>query len=47
MVGYLDSMGVKWTSLDPVRMGYAGESSPPVIVWMGVVPGSLSASVSD
>jgi hypothetical protein len=43
MVGYLDSKGVKWTSLDSVRMGYAGESSPPVIVWMGVVPGSLSA----
>ncbi|KIM73605.1 hypothetical protein PILCRDRAFT_828987 [Piloderma croceum F 1598] len=42
MVGYLDSKGVKWTSLDPVRMGYAGESSPPVIVWMGVVPGSIS-----
>ena len=36
MVGYLDSRGVEWTSLDPVRMGYAGESSPPVIVWMGV-----------
>ncbi|THH15856.1 hypothetical protein EW146_g4700 [Bondarzewia mesenterica] len=43
MVGYLDSKGVKWTSLDPVHMGYAGESSPPVIVWIGVVPGSLSA----
>jgi len=43
MVGYLDSKGVKWTSLDPVHMGCAGESSPPVIVWMGVVPGSLSA----
>jgi hypothetical protein len=42
MVGYLDSKGVKWTSLDPVRMGYAGESSPPIIVWMGVVPGSIS-----
>jgi hypothetical protein len=24
-------------------MGYASESSPPVIVWMGVIPGSLSA----
>jgi hypothetical protein len=43
MVDYLDSKGVKCTSLDPVRMGYAGESSPPVIIWMGVVPGSLSA----
>ncbi|KAG8751901.1 hypothetical protein FRC14_007526 [Serendipita sp. 396] len=43
MVDYLGSKGVKWTSLDPVRMGYAGESSPPVIIWMGAVPGSLSA----
>ena len=43
MVDYLDSMEIKWTSLDPVRMGYATDSSPPVIVWMGVVPGSLSA----
>ena len=43
MVLYLDSKGVEWTSLDPVRMGYASESSPPVIVWIGVVPGSLTA----
>ncbi|KAI0002172.1 hypothetical protein BJV74DRAFT_882269 [Russula compacta] len=43
LVNYLDSKGVKRTSLDPVRMRHAGESSPPVIVWMGVVPGSLSA----
>jgi hypothetical protein len=44
IVVYLGSKGVKCTSLDPVRMGYAGElSSPPVIIWMGVVPGSLSA----
>ncbi|KIL61719.1 hypothetical protein M378DRAFT_82158, partial [Amanita muscaria Koide BX008] len=39
----LTTKGVKCTSLDPVCMGYAGESSPPVIVWMGVVPGSISA----
>lgn len=44
MVVYLDFKGVKCTSLDPVRMGNAGESSSsPVIIWMGVVPGSLSA----
>ena len=40
---YLDSKAVKWTSLDPVRMGYASDSSPPVIVWVGIVPGSLTA----
>jgi len=43
MVAYLDAKGVKCTSLDPVHMGYAGESSPPAIIWVGVVPGSLSA----
>lgn len=43
MIDYLESKGVRWTSLDPVRMGYAGESSFPAIIWMGVVPGSLPA----
>ena len=43
LVHYLDSKGVKWTSLDPVRMGYTHESSHPVIIWIGVVAGSLSA----
>ncbi|KAG2078877.1 hypothetical protein BDR04DRAFT_1137768 [Suillus decipiens] len=43
MIEYLCSKGVEWTSLDPVRMGYADDSSPPIIIWMGVVPGSLSA----
>ncbi|KAL4071585.1 hypothetical protein V8B97DRAFT_2042554 [Scleroderma yunnanense] len=43
MVTYLDSQGVQWTSLDPVRIGFTGDLSPPAIVWMGVCPGSLSA----
>ena len=43
MVGYLNSKEVKWTSLDPIRMGYASEPSPPAIIWIGVVPGSLTA----
>ncbi|KAF8957093.1 hypothetical protein BDZ97DRAFT_120014 [Flammula alnicola] len=38
----LDSMKVKWTSTDVVRIGNAGESSAPVILWIGVMPGSLS-----
>ncbi|PIL33932.1 hypothetical protein GSI_03639 [Ganoderma sinense ZZ0214-1] len=42
MVAYLDAKGVKWTSLDPLRMGKIGDTSPPHIVWLGVVPGSLS-----
>jgi len=38
----LDSMGVKWTSMDPVRIGVEGESVAPVIVWIGVQPNTLS-----
>ena len=45
IIGYLDTHGVKYTSLDPVRMGHAGDSSPPAIIWMGVVPGSLATDV--
>ena len=40
----LDSMNVKWTSTDVVRIGNAGESSAPVILWIGVMPRSLSGS---
>jgi hypothetical protein len=38
----LKSMQIKWTSIDIVRIGYEGESSAPVIVWIGVIPASLS-----
>ncbi|TFY78233.1 hypothetical protein EWM64_g5776 [Hericium alpestre] len=38
----LESMKVKWTSTDVVRMGIAKESSAPVILWVGVKPASLS-----
>ena len=44
----LDSMKVKWTSTDVVRIKDASwlhryrESSAPVILWIGVMPGSLS-----
>jgi hypothetical protein len=34
-------MKVEWTSTDIVRIGNAGESSPPVILWIGVKPASL------
>jgi len=40
----LDSMEVKWTSMDVVRIGDVGESSAPVILWIGVMPASLSAN---
>jgi hypothetical protein len=38
----LESMEVKWTSIDIVRIGYDGEPSAPVILWIGVIPASLS-----
>ncbi|KAK0458222.1 uncharacterized protein EV420DRAFT_1544249, partial [Desarmillaria tabescens] len=40
----LDSMKVKWTSTDVVRIGNSGESSAPVILWIGVMPASLSGN---
>ncbi|KAG9086388.1 hypothetical protein FRC06_003116 [Ceratobasidium sp. 370] len=41
---YLMSQQVAWMSLDPVCIGYTGGWSFPVIIWVGVVPGSLSVS---
>ncbi|PBK83108.1 hypothetical protein ARMGADRAFT_679182 [Armillaria gallica] len=38
----LDSMKVQWTSTDVVRIRNVGESSAPVILWIGVMPASLS-----
>ncbi|KAK7447031.1 hypothetical protein VKT23_014244 [Stygiomarasmius scandens] len=38
----LDSMKVKWTSTDVVRIGNADESFAPVVLWIGVIPASLS-----
>ena len=38
----LDSMEVKWTSIDIVRIGYGGERFAPAVVWIGATPGSLS-----
>ena len=40
----LDSVNVKWTSTDVVRIGNAGESSAPIILWIGVIPKSLSGN---
>ncbi|KAF8957089.1 hypothetical protein BDZ97DRAFT_1670470 [Flammula alnicola] len=39
----LQSMKVKWTSTDVVRIANAGEPSAPapVVLWIGVIPGSL------
>lgn len=40
----LDSMKVKWTSTDVVRIGDAGEPSTPIILWIGVMPASLAGN---
>ena len=42
MVSYLDDMGVKASSLDPVRIGYTGDLFLPAIIWVGVLPGTLA-----
>ncbi|KAI9447736.1 hypothetical protein H4582DRAFT_1895967 [Lactarius indigo] len=38
----LDSMGVKWTSIDIIRICDTEGTSSPVILWIGVIPASLS-----
>ena len=38
----LGSLGVKWTSTDVVRIGIHGESSAPIVLWIGVVPNTLT-----
>ncbi|KAF7327811.1 hypothetical protein MKEN_00360900 [Mycena kentingensis (nom. inval.)] len=41
VVKYL-SAHVDWTSVDPARIGYEDSDSFPVILWVGVNPGSVS-----
>jgi hypothetical protein len=38
----LESKGVKWTSIDILRIGVDEERFAPTVVWIGVMPGSLS-----
>ncbi|KAK3364223.1 hypothetical protein B0T25DRAFT_576540 [Lasiosphaeria hispida] len=33
----------EWTSIDVVRIGYSGSHADPVILWIGVAPGSLAS----
>jgi len=39
---FLDSKGVKWTSMDVVRIGIVDEDIAPVILWIEVKPNTLS-----
>jgi len=40
----LEEMRVMWTSTDVVRIGYTEEAYAPVILWIGVIPESLSGN---
>jgi len=39
---FLDSIGLKWTSIDPVRFAEAEKEPGPLFLWVGVLPGTLS-----
>ncbi|KAI6157173.1 hypothetical protein BKA82DRAFT_994414 [Pisolithus tinctorius] len=39
---YLDSATVKWTTIDIVRFAEPGKHVGPIVLWVGVRPGSLS-----
>ncbi|TEB30431.1 hypothetical protein FA13DRAFT_1580895, partial [Coprinellus micaceus] len=42
MHDYLVARAVQYTSLGPVRIGPRSDAAPPVIIWVGVAPGSIS-----
>jgi len=39
---YLDSVNVKWTTIDVTRFAEVEKDAGPVFLWVGVKPGSLS-----
>lgn len=39
---YFDSVGLKWTSIDPVRFAEVGKEAGPLFLWVGVMPRTLS-----
>jgi hypothetical protein len=45
VIACLTTMKVDWTSLDVVRIGIVDESFAPVILWIGVMPKSLSGKI--
>ncbi len=45
--GFLDSIGVIWSTIDPVRFAEEGKEAGPVYLWIGVVPRSLSFEVAQ
>ena len=45
MHAFLVEQKVHYTSVDPVRTRIVTESATPVIIWVGVKPGSLALKV--
>ncbi|KAF8837533.1 hypothetical protein BDN67DRAFT_185210 [Paxillus ammoniavirescens] len=39
---YFDSVGLRWTSIDPVRFAEVGKEAGPLFLWVGVMPRTLS-----
>ncbi|KDQ61043.1 hypothetical protein JAAARDRAFT_709558 [Jaapia argillacea MUCL 33604] len=39
---FFDSIGLKWTSIDPVRFAEGEQEPGPLFLWVGVLPGTLS-----
>lgn len=39
---YFDSIGLRWTSIDPVRFAQVGKEAGPLFLWVGVMPRTLS-----
>ncbi|KAI6032566.1 hypothetical protein F5J12DRAFT_944673 [Pisolithus orientalis] len=44
---YLDSATVKWTTIDVVRFAEPGKHVGPIVLWVGVRPGSLSRKLAQ
>ena len=42
VIAYLDSLKIKWTSIDGVRFAKFEEAPGPVVLWIGVTPEALS-----
>ncbi|KAH9053775.1 hypothetical protein EDB87DRAFT_1704818 [Lactarius vividus] len=43
----LDSIGVKWSTIDPVRFAEQGGEAGPLYLWVGVEPRSLSLAFRE
>lgn len=39
---YFDAIGIKWTSIDPVRFAEVNKDAGPLFIWVGVMPQTLS-----